>query len=883
MRSRFFPLLLGLLVFSIILAGVVRLDGEAQYRFIAQSRQGPSAELLAAREAVELAMNSRMFLAKALAAAAAADPAMDQDSFQALVKGLLGHNPPSGIFSIRLARADGVEFIYFPGANQESTGKGPVQAPLSGLDVRKAFSSREFVVAGPFRSERFGMEIYGCAPVFPPQGGILGDYWGMAVVVASVETLLREAGIINPQSDLVYALRGPEGRGAPSEVFYGDSSTFDEDPVTADLLLPTGHWRIAAVPAGGWKSLPPGQWWVRGLGILLALACGSLVWTLAREPLRLRQAVLDATAASRESEERFRSLFEANFEALVVHDKGLILDANKPFENMFGYPMAEAIGMSVDNLVAEESKALVKQEMKEAQERPYEARVVRKDGKEFYVEVIGKFHVYRGRRVRVTALRDITQQKRVAGDLQYRLELEELIAGISTHFINLAPGEIGGGIKLALESVGRFSDAERSYVFMVSEDAKTMDVTHAWRSPDSEAESGRAAGISTGDFPWLMGKVRNLETVNVPCIRDLPDEMKVEREEWLGRGLKSLLCVPMVYAGEFRGFIALDSMRIERKWTEDDAVLLRLVSEIIVSAIERERSEETLRRANESLDEANRQLRQYSANLEAMVKERTAELDQQKERALEASRAKSEFLSSMSHELRTPLNSILGLTQVVLMKVGGELPGQQRENLHNIISSGRRLLDLINEILDLSKIEAGKHDLALSVFPVGLLINDAARSMRHLIERKGLELRVVDSSPGASVRSDHGKLLQILVNLLGNALKFTDEGFIELSARQEMGGFILAVRDSGIGLTPEEQEIIFERFRQADASSTRRYGGTGLGLTISRHLSQLLGGRLGVVSQEGKGSTFTLWIPRSIDAAGAEIAVESQKPRGLRI
>ncbi|MCX7012287.1 MAG: ATP-binding protein [Candidatus Sumerlaeota bacterium] len=279
---------------------------------------------------------------------------------------------------------------------------------------------------------------------------------------------------------------------------------------------------------------------------------------------------------------------------------------------------------------------------------------------------------------------------------------------------------------------------------------------------------------------------------------------------------------------------------------------------------ERVRHEDTLRETNARLDTANRRLQEYSANLEQMVRERTAELELQKEKALESSRLKGEFLSLVSHELRTPLNSILGLTKIVLMRLGKDLPVQQKRNLRSIISSGERLLTLINQILDLSRIEARRMAVSLSTFSADALLSEAIEAIRPLARGKALDLRAHNKASGARVRGDHTKILQILINLLGNAVKFTEAGAIDLTARAENGGFAFSVADTGIGLTPEEQAIIFDSFRQVDASATRRYSGSGLGLTISRHLAELLGGTIAVESEKGKGATFTLWIPNAL-------------------
>ena len=264
------------------------------------------------------------------------------------------------------------------------------------------------------------------------------------------------------------------------------------------------------------------------------------------------------------------------------------------------------------------------------------------------------------------------------------------------------------------------------------------------------------------------------------------------------------------------------------------------------------------------------ELKKASAELENKVRDATSELVRQNELlrrshiALEqASALKSQFLANMSHEFRTPLNAILGYTSMLLKGVSGELSGQQRRNLERIDSNSHHLLSIINDILDISRIEAGKMPLTLVDFVIPDVIGEVLAEVEPLIARSKLAVthELGDALP--LVRSDRQKVKQIVINLLTNALKFTPQGWVKVTASYDkrLDRVAIAVTDSGIGISPKDQEIIFEDFRQADDSPTRQYTGAGLGLAICRRLTQMLGGELTVRSALGEGSTFTLTVP----------------------
>jgi signal transduction histidine kinase len=234
-----------------------------------------------------------------------------------------------------------------------------------------------------------------------------------------------------------------------------------------------------------------------------------------------------------------------------------------------------------------------------------------------------------------------------------------------------------------------------------------------------------------------------------------------------------------------------------------------------------------------------------------------------KSRQIEAAnRHKSEFLANMSHELRTPLNAIIGFSEVLQERLFGELNDKQSEYTDDILSSGRHLLSLINEILDLSKVEAGRMELEMASFDLPLAIDNARTFVRERATKHGITLDVsVDERLGEFI-GDERKIKQILLNLLSNAVKFTPEGGrIAIDARQSNGAVEIAVSDTGVGISPEDQLKIFEEFRQVGTDYAHKVEGTGLGLTLAKKFVELHGGKIWVESELGKGSTFTFTLP----------------------
>lgn len=315
--------------------------------------------------------------------------------------------------------------------------------------------------------------------------------------------------------------------------------------------------------------------------------------------------------------------------------------------------------------------------------------------------------------------------------------------------------------------------------------------------------------------------------------------------------VRAFLMTPLIYQTDYLGGVCLQQCDRNRVWTEDEVAMVKAIADHCAIALYNAQSYE---------------------RLEKIVHQRTQDLEREKLLSDAANRAKSEFLSNMSHELRTPLTSILGFSSVLLRQVFGSLNEKQEQYLKSIHTSGEHLLELINDLLDLSKIEAGREDLQVESIQISELCEASMEFIREHAENKGLLVSINLAPDVETCVGDRRRLRQILVNLLSNAVKFTEAGSVTLSVHQTNQQVQFAVRDTGIGIASSDLNQLFQPFHQLESGLDRKYQGTGLGLALAQKLAQLHEGSITVTSEPGKGSCFTLSLPNSLTAFGKVVA-----------
>jgi two-component system, NtrC family, sensor kinase len=397
--------------------------------------------------------------------------------------------------------------------------------------------------------------------------------------------------------------------------------------------------------------------------------------------------------------------------------------------------------------------------------------------------------------------------------------------------ISASPTDLQGVLDTVAASAARLCDSVDAQIFRVD---GTMLRIAAFYGQLPKTTSADARPISRGSVNGRA--VVDRQTIHVHDLAAESDtEFPIGKAYQKRFGHRTLVATPLLREGAPIGAITIRRMEV-RPFSEKEIKLLETFADQAVIAIE------NVRLFNE-LQERNREVEQKSQQLAA------------------ASQHKSEFLANMSHELRTPLNAIIGFSEVLGERMFGELNAKQEEYLKDIHASGQHLLSLINDILDLSKIEAGRMELELADFHLPQAIENALVLVRERALRRGITLEQSIDPRLGEIQGDERKVKQVLLNLLSNAIKFTPEsGRIDVRAKPVNGSVEISVSDTGVGIAPEDQQAIFEEFRQVGAAA-KKVEGTGLGLALSRKFIELHGGRIWVESQVGTGSTFTFTLP----------------------
>jgi PAS domain S-box-containing protein len=583
------------------------------------------------------------------------------------------------------------------------------------------------------------------------------------------------------------------------------------------------------------------------------------------------QSHRELQAALRDSEERYHRLVDFLPNGLILHRDGVIIFANPKAADIVGATTPDAlIGRQLMDFVTPDYQALVARRIRQIMESQsvvplVEEKIVRFDGQIIDIEVISCPIEMGGEITTLTVFQDITYRKHTEDALtKERIDLEERTAEL---FTALRETE---RLFSAVQAIFTATDLTQicqclmeHFVALVKADYVTLFLVDHQRQ---EILLNMVYGSSQGPFPMTYSELNagiagRVFKSGQPVLSSSPED-GIEPPETYERRIRdnvgSLIVVPLLSrdeAGKLRviGVVTVISRVGHRAFTTHDKDLLLMLATQTATAIDNINLYEETKKARDIADAANQ--------------------------------AKSDFLANTSHEIRTPMNAIIGLTQLVL---DTDLDATQRNYLQKVQTSSKALLGILNDILDYSKIEAGKLDLEDLDFDLDEILRNTAELFSVKTEEKAIELVYeIASEVPLVLNGDAMRLGQVLNNLLSNAVKFTERGEIHVKVvldKIEDGNtwLLFSVRDTGIGMTEKQVERAFHAFSQADTSTTRKFGGTGLGLTISKHLVEMMGGEISVESVQGQGSTFHFTIPLR-PARGEVPTRQTDKLRKMKI
>lgn len=552
--------------------------------------------------------------------------------------------------------------------------------------------------------------------------------------------------------------------------------------------------------------------------------------------------VLDISIAKK-SEERLNSLIHIFEDVIFELDGDLNFKEAIASEAHLFLPKEQFIGKNIKDIFEGDFLKLFQDTFNKAKETR-EVQVVRYES-----PFANRNNVYKARVIYrpssqnreedyFISIADITSKVNSEKALEFHKEFEQLLVECTTLIIQSNEETFNQRMDEVLKRIGEFSKVDRAYYFDFDEQARTFSNLNEWCAEGIEPQIEYLQDTPIDIVPNWTAQMIKGEEVYIDDLDMLDESWSPEKELLEPQGIQSLLSLPVRESGKLYGFLGFDAVKEKVIWSNASRNLLQILADNLGSVIRR--------------NIQNKELLEKTKQAEILAEEATI-----------ASKAKSEFLANMSHEIRTPLNGVVGFGE--LLK-GTQLDSIQEQYVRSLTDSAVSLMDLINQILDFSKIEAGKMLLDIEKSDLRQILENSIALVRHSAGQKNLDLTLsIDSNLPRYVVTDAVRMRQIVVNLLSNAVKFTEKGKVALNAElNAMEGDVVklkvSVSDSGIGISKEQEKFLFKAFGQADTSTSKKYGGTGLGLVISNNLLGMMNSKLDLLSTPGLGSTFSFEV-----------------------
>ena len=828
-------------------------------RLIDEEKTQDTIELHLLKNALEISLTNRFGLLKSLStfAESRAPDQLSIKEFDRYTSGLYSNF--KGIRNFALAPGGIQHYVYPIESNEKVPGHDIIndKRPQVRADIKRTIQTKEIILSGPYELRQGGLGLVGRKALFIDE-----SFWGFASLVVDVLPVLEDSGFMVKPSDMKVALRDKTGN-----VFFGDKTIFNAQPIIAQINLPDGNWDLAGIPVGGWYSfISKKQYYFRALSAMLVVLLTVLTFlTINQQKLlkfkvnqktkellavnsnlnneikerqavekelqkyhsQLEQVVKDRTdELEKEINERQQieealqneqNLTDAYLNSMAglfyVFDEERIVKWNHQFELISGYSKHEISSMVATDFFHKSEKSMVAKAMKKVfveGASNIEAKLFTKDGKGIPYYFNGMRKQINGKPHLVGLGVDISVRKQAEAALRDSEEKHRTLFESSRDAI------------LILDPTTGYLDCNRAALemFRVPSKSAFLKLDPVSLSPEfqpnglpsaAEAKKYVEKALKEGSHFW----------------------------EWTHRKADG---------SEFPSTVLATKL----KWG-DRALLQGTIRDITLQ-------------------------KQAEEELEKKVEERTLDYKKAKEEAEQANRLKSEFLSNMSHELKTPMHGILSFSKFGIDKIAKIDEEKKLDYFKKINSSGKRLMVLLNNLLDLSKLEAGRELYEMESVNIGQVIKNVVTNMGTSVNEKKLKIKIEDRLLTKKIECDELKLTKVIYNLLANSIKFTPEGkhiTISLSPKQQVEGspndndiisaLIISVKDEGPGIPDDEIDGIFNKFTQSSRTKTGA-GGSGLGLAICKEIIQAHGGNIWAGNNPEGGSTFSFMLPYEQDA-----------------